>query len=133
MQNMLKSLMRLRLHVSVLVPLSAHRAKAKASEAQGKARHLLYLFSEIHVAPARDQLLHRVRVPPQRRDVDRRASILGERVRGLVWCGGGGERVWWKYILYTYIMQVRYVPVIYCCYIIAIQTTMDRLMILVVI
>jgi hypothetical protein len=28
-------------------------------------------------------------------------------------------------------MQVRYFPVTYCCYIIAIQTTMDRLMILV--
>ncbi len=49
--------------------------------------------------------------------------------------GGGGERVWWIYIIYIYIyiIQVRYYPVIYCCYIIAIQTTMDRLMILVVI
>jgi hypothetical protein len=63
MQNMLKYLMRLRLHVSVIVPLSDPRAKAKASERQGKARHLLYLGSEIHVAPARYQLLHRVRVP----------------------------------------------------------------------
>jgi hypothetical protein len=36
MQNMLKYLMRLRLHVSVLVPLSDPRAKAKASERQGK-------------------------------------------------------------------------------------------------
>jgi hypothetical protein len=43
MQNMLKYLMRLRLHVSELVPLSDPRMKTKASERQGKARHLLYL------------------------------------------------------------------------------------------
>jgi hypothetical protein len=42
MQNILKYLMRLRLHVSVIVPLSDPRSKAKASERQGKARHLLY-------------------------------------------------------------------------------------------
>ena len=92
---MLKYLMRLRLHVSVLVPLSDPRAKAKASERQGKARHLLYRVSEIDVAPRGDQLLHRVRVPISRRDVDRRPSILGEGVRGGVWCGGEDERVWW--------------------------------------
>ena len=86
--------MRLRLHVSVLVPLSDPRAKAKASERQGKARHLLYLVSEIDVAPRGDQLLHRVSFPASRRDADRRLSNLGERVRGVVWCGGGGERVW---------------------------------------
>ena len=97
MQNMLKYLMRLRLHVSVLVPLSDPRVKAKASERQGKARHLRYLVSEIDVAPRGNQLLHRVRVPVTRSGVDRRPSIiLGERVRGGVWCGGGGgERVWW--------------------------------------
>jgi hypothetical protein len=99
---MLKYLMRFRLHVSVLVPLSDPRAKAKASERQGKARHLLYLGSEIDVAPRGNQLLHRVRVPEMRRGVDRRPSILGERVR-VVWCGGGGERVWWIYIIYIYI------------------------------
>ncbi len=38
------------LPLSVLVPLSDPRVKAKASERQGKARHLLYLLSEIHVA-----------------------------------------------------------------------------------
>ncbi len=56
-------------------------------------------------------------------------------MRGVVWCGGGGERVWWIYIIYIYIyiIQVRYFPVIYSFCIIAIQTTMDRLMILVVI
>ncbi len=42
-------------------------------------------------------------------------------------CGG------YIYIIYIYIIQVRYFPVIYCCIIIAIQTTVDRLMILVVI
>jgi hypothetical protein len=41
MQNMLKYLMRLRLHVSVLVPLSDPRAKEKASERQGKARRVI--------------------------------------------------------------------------------------------
>jgi hypothetical protein len=93
---MLKYLMRLRLHVSVLVPLSDPRAKAKASERQGKARHLLYLvFSEIDVAPRGDQLLHRVRAPQHRRDEDRRLSPLGERVVG--WGGGGGERVRWTH------------------------------------
>ena len=81
---MLKYLVRLRLHVSVLVPLSDPRAKAKASERQGKARHLLYLVSENDVAPRRNQLLQRVRFPAGRRGPDRRASILGERVR---WCG----------------------------------------------
>jgi hypothetical protein len=86
MQNMLKYLMRLRLHVSVLVPLSDPRAKEKTSERQGKARHLLYLVSEIHVASRGYQLLHRVRLPPTRRDEDRRASILGDRVCGVVWC-----------------------------------------------
>ena len=96
---MLKYLMRLRLHVSVLVPLSDPRAKAKASERQGKPRHLLYLVSEVDVAARSNQLLHRVRLPPTRRDVDRRLSPLGERERGVVWCGGGGERVWWIYIL----------------------------------
>ncbi len=96
MQNMLKYLMRLRLHVSVLVPLSDPRATAKASERQGKARHLLYLVSEIDVAPRRHQLLHHVISPVLRRDVDRRFSIL-RRERGVVWCGGGGERVWWIY------------------------------------
>ncbi len=60
-------------------------AKAKASERQGKARHQLYILSEIHVAPARDQLLHRVRVPVSRGAVDRRFSILG---RGSVGWGG---------------------------------------------
>ena len=92
---MLKYLMRLRLHVSVLVPLSDPRVKAKASERQGKARHLRYLVSEIDVAPRGNQLLHRVRLPVTRRGVDRRPSILGERARGVVWCGGGGERGWW--------------------------------------
>jgi hypothetical protein len=75
--------MRLRLHVSVLVPLSDPRAKAKASERQGKARHLLYLVSEIDVAPRGHQLLHRVRVPVKRRVVDRRFSALRERERGV--------------------------------------------------
>jgi hypothetical protein len=103
MQNMLKYLMRLRLHVSVLVPLSDPRAKAKASERQGKAHHLLYLGSKIDVAPRCNQLLHRVRAPVPRRDVDRRPSLLGERVRGVVWCGGGGERVWSIYIIDIYI------------------------------
>jgi hypothetical protein len=141
MQNMLKYLMRLRLHVSVLLPLSDPPATA---ERQGKARHLLYLVSEIDVAPRSYQLLHSVRAPVTRRDVDWRASILGERVREVGWGGVG----WWRrragvvdiyiyihiYIyVHTYTMQVRYFPVIYCCYIIAIQTTMDRLMILVVI
>jgi hypothetical protein len=98
MQNMLKYLMRLRLHVSVLVPLSDPRVKAKASECSRKERHLLYLGSAIHAAAHSNQLLHRVRLP--RRGVDRRPSILGERVRGVVWCGGGGERVWWIYILH---------------------------------
>ncbi len=88
MQNMLKYLMRLRLHVSVLLPLSDPHAKAKASERQGKARHLLYLVSEIDVAPCSYQLLHRVSVPVTRRGEDRRPSTLGERVRGVVWCGG---------------------------------------------
>ena len=83
---MLKYLMRLRLHVSVLVPLSDPRAKAKASERQGKARHLLYLVSEIDVAPRGDQLLHRVRLPVKRRGVDRRPSILRESERGVGWC-----------------------------------------------
>ena len=96
---MLKYLMRLRLHVSVLVPLSDPRAKAKASERQGKARHLLYLVSEIDVALGTYQLLHRVRAPVPRGAPDRRHSPLGERERGVVWCGGGGERVWWIYIL----------------------------------
>ena len=59
MQNMLHYLMRLRLHVSVLVPLSDPRAKAKASERQGKPRHLLYLVSEVDVAARSNQLLHR--------------------------------------------------------------------------
>jgi hypothetical protein len=45
------------------VSLSDPRVKAKASERQGKTRHLLYLLSEIHVAPRGDQVLHRVRVP----------------------------------------------------------------------
>ena len=75
---MLKYLMRLRLHVSVLVPLSDPRAKAKASERQGKARHLLYLVSEIDVAPRGDQLLHRVRLPVIRRGEERRPSRLRE-------------------------------------------------------
>ena len=93
---MLKYLMRLRLHVSVLVPLSDPRVKAKASERQGKPRHLRYLVSEIDVAPRGNQLLHRVRLPFIRRGVDRRPSLLGERVRRVVWCGGGGgERGWW--------------------------------------
>ena len=93
MQNMLHYLMRLRLHVSVLVP------KAKASERQAKPRNLLYLVSEVHVAARSNQLLHRIRLPVTRRYVDRRTSILGKRARGVVWCGGGGERVWWIYIL----------------------------------
>jgi hypothetical protein len=48
----------------------------------------------IDVAPRGDQLLHRVRLPVLRRDVDRRPSILEESVVG--WCGvveeasGGG-------------------------------------------
>jgi hypothetical protein len=79
--------------VSVLVPLSDPRAKAKASERQGKARHLLYLVSEIDVAPRGDQLLHRVRLPVTRSTPDRRFSILkgegawgwGEEASG---CGG---------------------------------------------
>jgi hypothetical protein len=101
MQNKLKCLMRLRLHVSVLVPLSDPRAKAKASERQGKACHLLYLVSEIHVAPRCNQLLHRVRYPVSRRAVDRRFSILGERVRG--WCGVVEEASGCGgYILYMY-------------------------------
>ena len=99
MQNMLKYLMRLRLHVSVLVPLSDPRAKAKASERQGKARHLLYLGGEIDVAPRGNQLLHRVRAPVSRRGVERRPSNLRERERGVGWGGGGGERVWWIYML----------------------------------
>jgi hypothetical protein len=99
MQNMLNYLMRLRLHVSVLVALSDPRAKAKASERQGKRRNLLYLGSEVDVAGPRNQLLHRVRPPVMRRGVDGRPSILGERERGVVWCGGGGERVWWIYML----------------------------------
>ncbi len=45
--------------------------------------------------------------------------------------------MWWIFIyiiyIHTYIMQVRYFPVMYCCYIIAKQTIIDRLMILVVI
>jgi hypothetical protein len=65
-----------------------------------RLRHLLYLVSKIDVAPRGNQLLHRVRFPVPRRGEDRRASILGERVRGVVWGGGGGERVWW--ILYTH-------------------------------
>ena len=97
---MLNYLMRLRLHVSVLVPLSDPRAKAKASERQGKPRHLLYLVSEVDVAARSNQLLHRVRLPVSRRGVDGCPSIHpGERGRGVVWCGGGGERVWWIYIL----------------------------------
>ena len=84
-------------------------------ERQGKARHLLYLHSEIDVAPRRYQLLHRARVQVTRCGVDRRPSTLGERVRGVVWCGGGGERVWWTYIdIQTHMMQVRYFPGIYC-------------------
>jgi hypothetical protein len=93
MQNMLEYVMRLRLHVSVLVPLSDPRAKAKASERQGKARHLLHRVSEIDVAPRGDQLLHRVRFPVLRRDEDRRFSTLREKTRGVGWGGGGGERV----------------------------------------
>ena len=93
---MLKYLMRLRLHVSVLVPLSDPRVKAKASERQGKPRHLRYLVSEIDVAPRGNQLLHRVLFTFIRRGVDRRPSLLGERVRGVVWCGGeGDEQGWW--------------------------------------
>ena len=80
---MLKYLMRLRLHVSVLVPLSDPRAKAKASERQGKARHLLYPVSEIDVAPRGNQLLHRVRVPLIRRAVERRPSILKGETGGV--------------------------------------------------
>ena len=99
MQNMLNYLLRLRLHVPVLVPLSDPRAKAKASERQGKPRHLLYLVSEVDVAARSNQLLHRVRPPVMRRYGDRRLPISGERERGVVWCGGGGERVWWIYIL----------------------------------
>jgi hypothetical protein len=99
---MMKYLMRLRLHVSVLVPLSDPRAKAKASERLGKARHLLYRVSEIDVAARRNQLLHRVRVPFIRGAVDRRFSILG---RGSVgWCGvvveasGCGGYIYYIYI-----------------------------------
>jgi hypothetical protein len=122
MQNMLKYLMRLRLHVSVLVPLSDPRVKAKASERQGKARHLLYLVSKIHVAPCGDQLLHRVRAPVIRPDVDRRVSMLGKRVRGVVWCGEveeasgcGGYTQTHTHThthTHTYIMQIRYFPLI---------------------
>jgi hypothetical protein len=83
--------MRLCLHVSVLVPLSDLRATGKTNERQGKARHLLYLGSAIDVAPRRNQLLHRVRLPIERRAPDRRFSILGERVRGVAWGRGGGE------------------------------------------
>ena len=80
------------------------RAKAKASERQGKARHLLYLGSDIDITPCRNQLLHRVRLSFLRRDEDRRGSILVDRARGVGWGGGGGERVWWIYIyiLYTH-------------------------------
>ena len=99
---MLKYLMRLRLHVSVLVPLSDPRAKAKASERQGMPQNLLYLVSEVDVAARSNQLLHRVRLPAIRQSPDRRFSILGERERGVVWCGGGGERVWWIYRLDIY-------------------------------
>ncbi len=74
MQNMLNYLLRLRLHVSVLVPLSDPRAKAKASERKGKPRHLFYLVSEIDVTTCQDQLLHRVRVPVPRRVADRRPA-----------------------------------------------------------
>jgi hypothetical protein len=120
-QNMLKYLMRLRLHVSVLVPLSDPRAKAKASERQGKARHLLYLFSEIDIATRGNQLLHRVRCPALRRSVERRASKLRERERGVVeeasGCGGYTHththtHTYTHTHTHTHIMQVRYFPVI---------------------
>jgi len=103
MQNMLHYLMRLRLHVSVLVPLSDPRAKAKASERQAKPRNLLYLGSEVHVAARSNQLLQRVRVPVTRRSVHRRQSILGGK-------GAWGGVVWWRrragvvdiYVRYTH-------------------------------
>ncbi len=100
---MQKYLMCLRLHVAVLVPLSDPRAKAKASERQGKARHLLYLVSEIDVAPRGDQLLHRVRFPAIRRCVERRFSSVSPAILLESGGGGGGERVWWIYIYYRYI------------------------------
>ncbi len=86
---MLHYLMRLRLHVSVLVPLSDPRAKAKASERQGKPRNLLYLGSEVHVAARSNQLLQRFRVPVTRRSVHRRQSSLGGE-------GAWGGVVWWR-------------------------------------
>ena len=79
------------------------RGKGREREGQGKARHLLYLVSELDVAPRRNQLLHRARVPFMRRGVDRRLSILGERVRGGAEEEASGCGGYILHIIYIYI------------------------------